>query len=133
VSPRATDSPPDALQRATALQSWLFLLGFLFLLGAARGVYSANGANTSARFELLAYVGFLTFVWYWLRKQCEPYRVSFPMDLGWFMSLWVVLAPYYLWRALRWKGLVRFIVVLGAWGLSYGVSLVVHYGLVALD
>jgi hypothetical protein len=73
VSDAARVSPStDGIAEASRGLSWLFLLGFMLLEGAARGVYAARGVAPSARFEVLAVVGFLTFVWYWIRQQCEP-------------------------------------------------------------
>ena len=130
----ASAGPPDAgLGQVSRGLSWLFLVGFLLLLGAARGVYSAQGVTPSARFEGLAVLGFVTFVWYWIRQQCEPHGVTFPVDLAWFMALlWFFLAPYYLWRSERWRGLAKFVMLIGAYVLSYLATVVVHYGLVWL-
>jgi hypothetical protein len=113
--------------------SWLFLLGFLLLLGAARGVYSAQGLAPSARFEALGVLGFVTFVWYWIKQECQPHGVAFPIDLALFMSLlWFFLVPYYLWRGQRWRGLAKFAVLLAGYLLSYLATLAVHYTLVWL-
>lgn len=118
------------LGRATSTLSWLFLLGFLFLIGVARGVYSAQDVTPSARFESLAFLGFLTFLWYWIKQQCEPHGVSFPVDLAWFMAiLWMFLAPYYLWRGQQWRGLAKFGVLAVGYLLSYVITVAVHYGL----
>ena len=121
------------LGQVSRIVSWLLLVGFLLLSGAARGVYSAQEIQPSARFEALAVVGFVTFVWYWIKQECAPYNVSFPIDLAWFMALlWFVLAPYYLWRVQRWRGLVKFGVLIGTHAASYVVTVAVHYFLVWL-
>ena len=130
MSERPTSPEPthDGVRRATQTLSWVFVLGFLILVGIARGVYSAHELPPSARFELLAFVGYLTFVWHWIRQECEPNGVTFPMDLAWFMSLlWVVLAPYYLWRGQRWRGLAKFAVLVAAWVIAYGLTAATHY------
>lgn len=116
--------------RATQALSWLFLLGFLLLVGIARGVYSAQDIAPSARFELLVLWGYVTFLWYWIRQQCEPHGVTFPVDLAWFMAfLWVMLAPYYLWRGQGWRGLAKFGLLSAGWVLSYVMTLIVYHGL----
>ena len=130
TSAKSTDAGLGQVSRGP---SWLFLVGFLLLLGAARGVYSAQGVTPSARFEGLAVLGFVTFMWYWIRQQCEPHRVTFPVDLAWFMALlWFFLAPYYLWRGERWLGLAKFGILIGAYVLSYVATVVVQYVLVWL-
>ena len=125
---RSLEPADDGMRSATQTLSWVFLLGFLILVGIARGVYSAHELPPSARFESLAFVGYLTFVWYWIRQECESNAVTFPIDLAWFMSLlWVVLAPYYLWRSQRWRGLAKFAVLLATWVIAYGLTIATHY------
>ena len=103
------------------------------LVGAARGVYSAQELPPSARFESLVFLGSVTFLWNWIRLQCEPHGVRFPMDLAWFMVLlWFLLSPYYLWRGERWRGLAKFGMLIGAYVLSYVATVVVHNVLVWL-
>ena len=121
------------LGQASRGLSWLFLVGFLVLVGAARGVYSAQELPPSARFESLVFLGSVTFLWNWIRQQCEPHGVTFPIDLAWFLAvLWVLLAPYYLWRGERWRGLAKFGMLIGAYVLSYVATVVVHNVLVWL-
>ena len=121
------------LGQASRGLSWLFLVGFLVLVGAARGVYSAQELPPSARFESLVFLGSVTFLWNWIRQQCEPHGVRFPMDLAWFMVLlWFLLSPYYLWRGERWRGLAKFGMLIGAYVLSYVATVVVHNVLVWL-
>ena len=116
------------LRQASRGLSWLFLVGFLVLVGAARGVYSAQALTPSARFESLVFLGSVTFLWNWIRQQCEPHGVRFPIDLAWFMVLlWFVLSPYYLWQGERWRGLAKFGMLIGAYVLSYVATVVVHY------
>jgi len=108
--------------------SWLFLVGFLFVSNAARGVYSSHGLKPSERFEVLCALGLLTFTWYWLTQQCRPYGASFPLDIALFASaLWFLLLPYYLWRYERWRGLFKVAVVASAYVLSHAFSIGVHY------
>ena len=121
------------LGQASRGLSWLFLVGFLVLVGAARGVYSAQELPPSARFESLVFLGSVTFLWNWIRQQCEPHAITFPMDLAWFMVLlWFLLSPYYLWRGERWRGLAKFGMLIGAYVLSYVATVVVHHVLVWL-
>ena len=96
------------LGQASRGLSWLFLVGFLVLVGAARGVYSAQELPPSARFESLVFLGSVTFLWNWIRLQCEPHGVRFPMDLAWFMVLlWFLLSPSVAGREVAWAREVR--------------------------
>lgn len=131
-----TNESSDAAEVALVARilSWLFLLGFLLIIAVARGIYSSHDAEPSQRFNLVFVLGFMTFMWYWLTEQCRPYRASFPLDIGWFLSgLWVILAPYYLWRYQRWRGLAKFVILLAAFAMMYPVTLVVHFLLVGLE
>ena len=129
----AAQSIDAGLAQVSRGLSWLFLVGFLLLVGAARGVYSAQELTPSARFESLAFIGSITFLWNWIRQQCAPHGVTFPMDLACFMAvLWFFLAPYYLWRGERWRGFAKFGMLIGAHVLSYVATVVVHYVLVWL-
>jgi hypothetical protein len=108
--------------------SWLFLVGFLVVSNAARGVYSSHGLKPSGRFEALCAVSLLIFTWYWLMQQCRPYDASFPLDIALFaFALWFAVLPYYLWRYERWRGLFKVTVIAGAYVLSYAVAIAVHY------
>src|SRR5260221_148314 len=105
-----TNEPSDVEELALVARilSWVFLLGFLLIIAVARGIYSSHGAEPSQRFNVVVVLGFMTFIWYWLREQCRPYRASFPLDLAWFLRpLWMILAPYYLWRVPPGHGLPR--------------------------
>ncbi len=116
---------------AARLVSWLFLVGYLLLSGMARGVYSSHEVTPSSRFEVLSVLGFTTFLWYWVKNECGPRGATFPIDFAWFMLLFgLVVAPYYLWRYQRWRGLAKFGILLIAHAVAYFVSLAVHYALV---
>jgi hypothetical protein len=55
-------------------------------------------------------------------------RVKFPLDLAWFMAfLWYFLAPYYLWRTQRWRGLGKFGALLAAVVLSYLANMTIAF------
>jgi hypothetical protein len=98
----------------------------MFVVGMARGVYLANEVAPSARFEALSLWGLYLIGWFWFRQQCEPYGISFPLDIGWFLiQLWPILVPYYLWRGQRWRGLAKLAALLAAWLLAKVVGAIV--------
>jgi hypothetical protein len=106
----------------------------LTVSGVARGLYSAQGLIPSARFELIERVGVLTFLWYWLIAQCRPYRVTFPLDMGIFISaLGFLILPHYLWRHERWRGLLKCVVIAVGYLFAYLLSVAVHTGLALTD
>ena len=118
----------------TKLLSWMLLGGFFFISAAARAVYSSRGELPSSRFEILATVGALVLLWYWFSQQLKPYRVTFPMDMGFFVgALWFVLIPYYFWRFERWRGLAKLLVLGALYVGAYIFSVAMHYGLVWFD
>jgi hypothetical protein len=132
LSPEAHD--PDELSRVARILSWVFLIGFLFVSGTARAVYSSHGTTPSARFEVLTNLSFLILLWYWFREQCRPYRVSLPLDMGFFVaSLWFILLPYYLWRHERWRGGLKFLGLVIAFALAQLFTVMLHHILVWMN
>jgi hypothetical protein len=133
---RAGEKVTRAIKRAeeadlvpvSRLLSWAFLLGHILLVAGARGAYAAYGLTPSAPFEILATLGLMTFIWYWVTQECERCGAAFPLDFAWFLAiLWFALVPYYLWRFQRWRGVARCLIV-SAWYLgAWVVSLVVYY------
>jgi len=117
----------DELARVSRILAWLFLLGLMLLTAVAEGVYAAHGLAPSIRFESLKVLGGLLFFWYWIRKQCEPYGATFPMDFGYFVSMaGPFVALYYLWRYQRWRGLVKLGALAAAYLLTYVVTIVMR-------
>ncbi len=114
----------------TRVLAWAFLLAYLLLVGLARATYAGYGVEPSATFELLAMIGLLTFVWYWVTQECRRCGATFPLDFAWFVTiLWFILVPYYMWRSQGWRGLAKCGIIL-AWLIGTRVvSLAVRYGL----
>jgi hypothetical protein len=125
TSPAAQRQVEAAGRRAA---SWILLLGFFLIDGLARGVYWMHGERPSARFEILAILGFVSLLWYWLMEQCRPHRVAFPLDIAYFAAaLWFLLVPYYLWHCQRWRGLLKVLCVFGAYATCYGLGVGLYY------
>ena len=73
----------------------------------------------------------ITFVWYWLREQCRPHKVAFPLDMALFASsLSVIVLPYYLWRFERWPGILKVLALAGSAAAAELWSAIVHFILV---
>ncbi len=121
-------SETDEIVPSAQVLAWGFLFAFLLLTSIARSLYAARGVAPSAQFEVLALLGFVTFVWYWVTQECKGCGASFPVDFAWFVSiLWFVLVPYYMWRFQRWRGLIKCLVV-SAWYIGVRtIGLAVYY------
>jgi hypothetical protein len=131
AAPASAASEDDDLPRVARALSWIFLVGFFLVSNGARAVYAIHDEPPSARFELLWMVSAISFLWYWLREQCRPYRASFPLDMPYFAAaLWFVVVPYYLWHYQRWRGLLKVAALIVAYALSYLASLIAYYALV---
>ena len=110
--------------------AWLFVLAFVLVVSIARNAYAAYGTEPSARFEVLAVVGFVTLIWNWVQQECRRCGAVFPLDFAWFLSiLWFLMVPYYMWRFQHWRGIAK-CGVLFAWHLAAWVAgLVVYYAI----
>jgi hypothetical protein len=132
VPEQTSTGDPEGLTDTHKILAWLFLIGFVIVTKAARGIYSSQGIEPSGRFVLLELAGLVTFQAYWLRSQCRPYRIAFPLDIAFFLpGLWFGIFPYYLWRCERWRGVGKCLGVAGGHVLGYISSVLVYYLLVS--
>ena len=117
----------DELAGVSRILSWLFLLGFMLLMGVARGVYAAHGIEPSERFEALGMLGGLTFLWYWIKNEGHP-GGSYPLDFGWFVAMvGPFLAGYYFWRGQRWRGIGKVLLLGIAYLTTYLITFLTEF------
>jgi hypothetical protein len=123
----AEGAESDGAQR---ILSWAYLVGFVILTSVGRGVVYAAGQEDSAGFQILNSAGFASLVWVWLVSQLRPHRATYPLDFGLFvLSAWLVVAPVFLWRFERWRGLGKCALVLVLYPLGYALTLAVFFAL----
>ena len=123
----------DESASAQRILAWTFLLAFVVLTSIGRAILFAAGGGDSERVQLATSLGFACLVWVWLVSQVRAYRPALPLDFGLFvLSAWLLVAPAYLWRFERWRGLGKFALVLALYPVGYALTLLAYYGLAAL-
>lgn len=92
--------PSAATGRATGVLSALLVLIALFLPSVLEGLYEGLALTESANLGLLAQLFFFVSLWSWFWSYSRTHRITWPMDMAWFLVLaWPVLVPYYLFKA----------------------------------
>jgi hypothetical protein len=93
----------------------------ILLLSQRRGrSLLASDFERSAGLALLLRVLAIVVFWRLLEAECRPHRVTFPLDIGYFLyATNFALLPYYFWRTQRWRGLRKLLFVAGLWAGTY--------------
>ena len=103
------------------------LLAYMFavLTGFEAGAYGARGIAVPGISRVFTYVGFLTVMTYWVRKDSKRSESWHAMDLGLYMFLlWPVMVPYYLLKTRGAKGLVPILTFLGSYVVAFIVGFI---------
>ena len=91
-----------------------FVYAFLLLTGAAQVAYSATNIEPPGTLFLL-YLGLLTAVWYWLKKDSQRYGIRWVWDMGLFLWIaWPLILPYYLLKTRRARAVLIGLAAIGA-------------------
>jgi hypothetical protein len=102
------------------VQAWVLVGVFMLLLNGVGVLYWAADLELSAGLQLLIRVLAIVVSWRLLEAECRPYRVTFPLDIGYFLyATNFVVLPYYFWRTQRWRGVSKLLFVVGLWAGSY--------------
>ena len=121
----------DESAQAARVLAWGYVFTFMFLSSVARAFYSSQGAEPSARFELLCYMGLLTLLWHLVRSEGRVCGASFPMDLGFFAGFFSFLVmPLMLWGRQRWYSVGKMGLLFVAWLAGHGLSVGLHHAIV---
>jgi hypothetical protein len=109
--------------RAAVVTVWL-ALSLVLLLGQGVGaIYWGAGLRMPPGVTLLIQLAMMRALWRLLQVECEPSGVRFPLDMGMFLALiGLLLAPYYLWRAQRWHGAAKALLLASIWLFTYAIT-----------
>jgi hypothetical protein len=89
----------------------VLLYTFLGVSQFGDGVYFASGTEPSTAFDLIARVGTLSIMCWWLLEDSRKRGVAWVYDMGLFLSIvWIIIMPYHLLKSRGAKGLL---VILG--------------------
>src|SRR5262249_43646332 len=103
------------------------LISFFLVINGALGLYSARGIEPSADFGILAFLGAVGVMTYWIHADCLRLRIQEPLDLGWFVILfWPLSFPYHLVKTRGSKGLITFVGLAVVFILTYLVGILVY-------
>ena len=122
-----------SIERPTAVagsrrQAWI-LAGLLgVVLSGVDAFYRAADVEPPGGLRIpLAALSVFVF-WRLLEAECAPYRVTFPLDMGYFLYLTgFALLPYYMWRTQRWRGLGKLLALAWFWFVCYAAGLTVTW------
>ena len=125
VAQEASRSPERPSVRATRdpagsrAQAWLFVVVFFCVVSGIDFLYWVAEVEASAGHRLLLQGLAMIVFWKLLQVECRPYRVSYPLDMGFFLCATSFLVlPYYLWCTQRWRGLGKSLLVVALWATS---------------
>ncbi len=104
----------------------------VFLLSnLANALYSAADLPVPGGINLICYFLVATIVYFWFKRFAEAHSLSLPFDIGWFLYLaWWAIVPVYLFKVQGRKAVRTILVVVAAYFVTYGVSLLVFFAIV---
>jgi hypothetical protein len=104
----------------------LALAVFFLVVNVADGLYSARGVQPSAVFSVLAFLGAVGVMTYWIHADYRRLGIQEPLDLGWFVILvWPLSFPYHLIKTRGFRGLITFAWLAAIFLLTYFVGVLV--------
>ncbi len=114
-------------------QAWAWVVAFFVLVNGVEALYAAAEVELSATQTLLIRVLAIMVFWMLLLAECQPYRVSFPLDAAFFLYATSFLTLfYYLWRTQRWHGVKKVLFVVAIWGVTYAAAQLVGWSLIRM-
>jgi len=106
--------------RGARIQAWALVLAFFAVLNGMGVLYWTAELEVSAGLTLLIRALALVVFWKLLEAECAPYRIAFPLDMGFLLyASNFLLLPYYFWRTQRWRGLGKLLAIVGIWLATY--------------
>jgi len=115
------------------VQAWVLVLAFFLTLNGMGVLYWTADLEVSAGLQLLVRALAIVVFWKLLEAECAPYKVAFPLDIGFLLyASNFLLLPYYFWRTQRWRGFGKLLAVAGIWLSTYVVCQAVAW-LIALE
>lgn len=114
----------DLPRPRSAVGPWILLALFFLLTNGAAALYWASDAPLPSGAAVLLQLLAIPVYWCLLEVECRPHRVTFPLDMGLFLYVaGFLVVPYYLWRAQRWRGVAKVLLMALVWIVTYGLSM----------
>ena len=119
------------LDRRVSSRHFAGLLAVFLLLNLANALYSAADLPVPGGVNLVCYFLVATIVYFWFKRFAEAHSLSLPFDMGWFLYVaWWAIVPFYLIKVQGRKAVRTILVVVAAYLVTYGVSLLVFFAIV---
>lgn len=107
------------------------LVAVLLLSNLTNALYSAADQPVPGGISIVCYFLVATIVYFWFKRFAEANSISLPFDMGWFLYLaWWAIVPFYLFKVRGAKGVRTILVVVAAYLVTYGISLLVFFAIV---
>jgi hypothetical protein len=112
----------------SAVVPTILVVGSLFLSQIVYGVYEGLRLPLPPAFPGLTEMCVSMSVLVWFRVYSEHKDIPWVLDMGWFLlNAWVIILPYYLWKAERKHALGRMglfcLTYLGAWATGTAIKI----------
>ena len=125
------DTVARPLDRQISSRYFAGLLVVFLLSNLANALYSAADLPVPGGVNLICYFLVATIVYFWFKRFAEAHSLSLPFDMGWFIYLaWWAIVPLYLFKVRGRKAVRTILVVVAAYLITYGVSLIVFFAIV---
>jgi hypothetical protein len=107
------------------------LVAVLLLSNLANALYSAADLAVPAGITFVCYFLIATIIYFWFKRFAQANSISLPFDMGWFLYVaWWAIVPFYLFKVRGVKGVRTILVVLAAYLVTYGISLLLFFAIV---
>jgi len=107
------------------------LLAVLLLSNLANALYSAADLPVPGGVSIVFYFLLTTIIYFWFKRFAEANSISLPFDMGWFLYLaWWAIVPFYLFKVRGRKAVRTILIVVAAYLVTYGISLLVFFAIV---
>ncbi len=87
--------------------STAILFAYVFFAQFISVLYAVRAIEVPASYDLLGSLAFLWLIWWWLRSDSIENGVSWPLDLGFFLTFaWIFIIPFHLFKTRGFRGLI---------------------------
>jgi hypothetical protein len=117
-----------------AIGPWILLTLLFLLTNGAAALRWGAGVSLPPGAAFLLQLSAIPVYWRLLEVECRPHKVTFPLDMGFFLYVaGFLILPYYLWRAQRWRGVGKILLMVGIWTVTYVLTVGLAWVLLSIN